>query len=219
MALAGASADSLADWLLGKPVKFSDKVQDNVLKLAMMSTYQANQVVGERPDLEKTVQNYLLNTPALDIASALWKNSVKAVQDDQKGFLELMGQDQSALRAIPLGIGTITSARMFGQSKQRAADSMEDEVGYTTKRLTKEATALRNADGKAQSTETLNRKKKLGEFARLKKHYLDLSRAAALRGEYEEAQANLDRLEEIAKTPARWTVEAKAVKRLPEETP
>lgn len=213
MVLAGAAADQAADWLLGKPVKFTDRVLDNFLKIGMASRYQYNTLTGSRPDLKGTILSYM-STPALDTANAVWKDAVLAAKDDKKDFLDLLSQDKAALRAIPLGIGTIARQRFLGGSNEDAAKNVDFDLPSSVTKLSKEhgyLSDLKEEGRKKKSQSTERRYQALSSFSKIKSYYVKKAKAASAEGDFDERAALLDELERLSQHPTLWATKARSL--------
>jgi hypothetical protein len=215
MVLAGAGADQAVDWLLGKNTSFGTKVEDNLLKFALASRYQVNNMLGERPDIKGSILNYM-STPALDVLSAVAEDAVKAYHDDEKTILDTFLSDKRSLRLVPLGIGTIAKARFMGGAQEDAAKAIDKSLPKPVLQLTEEANKLR-AIGEDQRKKSPLRQKRwehLTDFGHIKSWHVKLAKEAAERGDYIESDAQLEALDRVARNPHRWSGESARIARL-----
>jgi hypothetical protein len=215
LVIAGASADALVDWLLGKDVEFEEKVNDNMLKLALSSRYSMDQLAGPQPSAKDAILNYL-STPTLSFVDAAWTTVVKDVKDDEKSFLDFAMQDKQLVRAVPLGLGTMALHwGGEGGSKDRERQ-VEDRLPDNVLQLTEETTRLKEMGEEKRNASPLkaSRWEKVSQFAQIKSWRLGLAKEAAREGDFEDSAHQIKELERIARSPSLWEAEAEKARTL-----
>jgi hypothetical protein len=218
MVAAGAAADGLVDWLLGKDVQFSDKVKDNMLKMALGSRYQLNQIMGangQKPSIKDALLNYM-STPTLSMIDSLGGAVAKSAQDDEKSFMDIVLKDKQLARAVPLGVGTAYFS-WFGESGEKdRANQVEARLPEQALQLTEETGKLRalGEDGRKKRPGAQRRWEQLSDFSQVKSWRVKLAQEAAKARDFGEADAQLRELEAISRNPHRWSGEADRISRL-----
>ncbi len=214
MALAGAAGDVVVDWLMGKKVDLPARVQDNLLKLALTSTYQQDKLWGNQPSLKDTMLN-LLNTPLLGVLDAAHKNIVEAAQGDKGSFMDLMAKDKTAAQLIPFGVGTFARNRLMGGSREDEAKAVDRKLPDSVQRLSREHAALEKIpEAKRRLNQSTERRyQALSNFDKIKSYYTKKAKDASLAGDYQEGDAAISMLGQVANSPGSWKTRAASIPR------
>lgn len=127
---AGASADSIRDWVLGRDRKWSGLVVDNILKIGMMSQFQADQIRhGKLGDL----MLQFIRTPLVQIAEVALRDygRVSRGVDQGKSLLSALG-DARIYEYFPV-VGRYSYFRYFEGSNEKRLKLLQNDYSEDVK--------------------------------------------------------------------------------------